>query len=79
MFVRVISDFAPLFLKFCTTLTVAFANKSSDKLEARDAETKKHVKFNFLFQIFNKVSHGSINFVNSFRPELQISTRSILY
>lgn len=38
MFVRVISGFMALFLKSRTTSTVAFASKSSDKLEARDAE-----------------------------------------
>ena len=41
MFVRVSSDFVPLFLKFRTTSSVALANKSSDRLEARDAEDKK--------------------------------------
>lgn len=41
MFVRVSSDFVHLFLKFRTTSSVALANKSSDRLEARDAEDKK--------------------------------------
>jgi hypothetical protein len=44
MFVRVISDFLPLFLKFLTTSIVALASKSSDKLEARDAEDKEFVR-----------------------------------
>lgn len=70
MFARVISDFAPLFLKFCTTSTVAFASKSSDKLEARDAEIKKHVKFNLLFHFLRKIKHEAINFVNSLHSEV---------
>lgn len=44
MFVRVSSDFVPLFLKFRTTSSVALANKSSDRLEARDAEGKQKQK-----------------------------------
>jgi hypothetical protein len=43
MFVRIISGFAPLVLNFRTTSTVAFPNKSSDKLEARDAEHQRIV------------------------------------
>ena len=41
IFVRVISDLETLFFKLATTSTVAFANKSSDKLEERDAEEMK--------------------------------------
>lgn len=41
MFVRVISAFALLILKHRTTSVVAFANKSSDKLEDREAEGNK--------------------------------------
>lgn len=41
MFVRVISAFVLLILKLRTTSVVAFANKSSDKLEAREAEGNK--------------------------------------
>lgn len=43
IFVRFISDLAALFFKFVTTTTVAFANKSSDKLEERDADKKKNI------------------------------------
>lgn len=41
IFVRVISDLATLFFKLVTTSTIALANKSSDKLEERDAEEMK--------------------------------------
>lgn len=40
MFVRVISGFVPLFFSSLTTSIVAFANKSSDRLEAREAVMK---------------------------------------
>jgi hypothetical protein len=51
MFVRVNSDFRPLFFKFLTTSIVALASKSSDKLEARDAEDKKFAKLNILYPL----------------------------
>lgn len=41
MLVRAISGFTPLFFRSLTTSTVAFANKSSDKLEAKEAERKR--------------------------------------
>jgi hypothetical protein len=41
IFVRVISDFAPLFFSNWTTCKVAFANKSSDKLGASDATKQR--------------------------------------
>lgn len=41
MFVRVISAFVLLILKLRTTSVVAFANRSSDKLEAREAGGNK--------------------------------------
>lgn len=41
IFVRVMSGLAALFFKLVTTSTVALANKSSDKLEERDAEEMK--------------------------------------
>lgn len=41
MLVRIISDFKLLLLKRRTTSTVAFASKSSDKLEDRDAVKEK--------------------------------------
>jgi len=41
IFVRIISDLATLFFKLETTSTVAFASKSSDKLEERDADKMK--------------------------------------
>jgi len=43
IFVRVISDLAALFFNLVTISTVAFANKSSDKLEERDADKKKNM------------------------------------
>lgn len=43
IFVRVISDFALLFFSNWTICKVAFANKSSDKLGARDAAKKIEV------------------------------------
>lgn len=49
MFVRVISAFELLFPKFRTTSTVALAKKSSDKLEAREAEDKEFAKWNELY------------------------------
>lgn len=55
MFVRVSSDFVPLFLKFRTTSSVALANKSSDRLEARDAEDKKNAAWNLLYPLGEKI------------------------
>lgn len=51
MFVRVISDFVPLFLKFRTASTVALAKKSSDKLKARDAVDKEIGKCNIIYPL----------------------------
>lgn len=48
MFVRIISGFAPLLLKLRTTSMVAFASKSSDKLDARDAENREVVQVRYL-------------------------------
>lgn len=44
IFVRVISDLAVWFFKSLTISTVAFASKSSDKLEARDAAAEVYIK-----------------------------------
>lgn len=60
MFVRVISDLAALFFKFVTTWIVALANKSSDKLEERDAEKVyknllSRIYFHFIVKIWIQI------------------------
>lgn len=66
IFVRIISDLATLFFKLVTTSTVAFANKSSDRLEERDAEEMKknlmrRIQFCFHYNIFNQIKTATFS------------------
>ena len=54
MFVRVISGFVALRFKSPTTSTVVFVNKSSDKLEASDAEATKNEKHKHVYNFNSK-------------------------
>lgn len=66
IFVRVISDFELLFLKFWTTSTVAFANKSSDKLEAREAKGKTICQVQSTIQ-FTKQNKENLHLISQYQ------------